>query len=134
VQLKNREVFLARVPLENLMSIKLPVKTSYQVAKLANKIQGQLKVIDDVRNGLIKNHGTQDEKNQWKVEPGSENMERFVLEFEELMDQDVEIIFDVIKLPTKIAGTCDACHHNMDREFEIEASVLMALEKFVEVA
>ena len=57
--------------------------------------------------------------------------------FDKLMAEEAKINFDGIavpvKLPEKVAATCDACHHNMDRAQEIEPAILMALEKFVEV-
>lgn len=134
MKLKNQDVFLAREPLQKLMEIKLPVKSSYQVAKLANKLNEQLKVIDDVRNGLVKNYGEKGEEGQMKVKSDSPNFEKFAEEFHELMEQQVEVVFEKVKLPEKIASTCDKCSHNMDKPFEIEPSILMALEKFVEVS
>ena len=67
------------------------------------------------------------------VEQGSESWEKFVSEFNELMSLEVEVVFDKIKLPEKISSTCDKCNHSIDKPFEIEAKILMALDKFVEV-
>ncbi len=133
MDVKNGEIFLAREPLQKLMEVKLPVKASYQVAKLANKFNEQLKVIDEVRNNLIRNYGEKDDKGQTVVKQESPNFQKFVEEFTELLDQEVEIIVEKIRLPEKVMSTCDSCHHNMDRLFEIEPSILMALEKFVEI-
>ena len=135
MKLNNGEIFNAREPLGKLMEQKSPVKTSYGLAKLANKLNDQLKVIDEVRNGLIKTYGEPDPENkqQIRVNPDSENMGKFVEEFNELMSQEVEVVFEKVKLPEKVASTCDSCKHNMDRMLEIEPSVLMALEKFISV-
>lgn len=57
MKLNNGEIFTASEPLKKLLEEKFPVKVSYGLAKLANKLQEQLKVIDDVRNGLIKTYG-----------------------------------------------------------------------------
>ncbi len=133
MRVKNGDIFLAREPLQKLMEVKLPVKASYQVAKLANKLNEQLKVIDVVRNGLIKNYGETDERGQGSIKQDSPNFQKFVDEFSELLEQEVEIVFEKVKLPEKVAATCDKCNHNMDKPLELEPSILMALEKFVEV-
>jgi len=135
MKLTNGEIFMAREPLGKLMEQKFPVKTSYGLAKLASKLNDQLKVIDDVRNGLIKTYGEPDKENsqQIRVDPEGESFGKFVEELNELFSQEVEVVFDKVKLPEKVAATCDACKHNMDKSLEIEPSVLMALDKFVEV-
>ena len=133
MKVKNGDIFLAREPLAKLMEVKLPVKASYQVAKLANKFNEQLKVIDEVRNGLIRNYGEKDDKGQTKVSQDNPNYQKFIDEFTELLDQEVEIVIEKVRLPEKVAATCDKCNHNMDRLLELEPSILMSLEKFVEI-
>ena len=49
------------------------------------------------------------------------------------MNKEEEIVFDKVKLPEMVTATCDKCNHNMDKPFEVEPSILMALEKFIEV-
>ena len=135
MNLNNGEIFTAREPLGILMGEKFPVKVSYGLAKLANKLNEQFKIIEDVRNGLIKTYGEADKDNpqQIKVDPQGKNFQKFVEELNELFAQEVEVVFDKVKLPEKVAATCDACKHNMDKMLEIEPNVLVALEKFVEV-
>ena len=129
----NGQIFQAKEPLQKLSQEKLPVKTSWGLAKLTIKLNDQWKAIDEVRNGLIKKYGTADDKGNISVKQDSENWTKFVEEFSELMMQEVEIVFDKVKLPEKVSATCDACKHNMDRMLEIEPSILMALEPFVEL-
>ena len=135
MKLSNGDIFMAREPLAELMEQKFPVKVSYNLAKMASKLQEQLKVIDDVRNGLIKTYGKADKENpqQLTVAQDSKNFPKFMEEFAELMNQEVEIVFDKVRLPEKVAGTCDKCSHNMDKSLEIEPKTLLALEKFIEV-
>ena len=134
MKLTNADIFLSREPLSKLMEMKFPVKVSYGLAKLASKLQEQLKVIDDVRNGLIRTYGEVDKDNpqQVRVDPEGKNFAKFVEELNVLLEQEIEVVFDKVKLPEKVASTCDACHHNMDRPLEIEPSLLMALDKFIE--
>ena len=135
MNLTNGEIFNAKEPLQKLMEVKLPVKASYDVAKLANKLNEQLKVIGDVRTGLIKTYGKPNPENSQEisVDPQGEGFAKFAEEMDTLLAQEVEVVFDKVKLPEKVAATCDKCDHNMDKAFEIEPSVLMALEKFIEV-
>lgn len=135
MKLNNGEIFVAREPLQKLMEQKFPVMVSYKLAKMVSKLNEQMKVIDDVRNGLIRTYGKPDKENpqQIAVPTDSKDYPKFIEEFNELMTQEVEIVFDKVKLPEKVAATCDKCSHNMDKMLEIEPSVLMALDKFVEV-
>ena len=135
MKLNNGDIFMAREPLQKLMEQKFPVMVSYKLAKLIGKLNEQLKVIDDVRNGLIRTYGKADKDNpqQISVPQDGKDFPKFMEEFATLMGQEVEIVIDKVKLPEKVAATCDKCSHNMDKSLEIEPSVLLALEKFVEV-
>ena len=140
MKLTNGDIFMAREPLGKLIENKFPVKVSYDLAMMTNKLNEQLKVIDEVRNGLISTYGTPDKDNpqQIAVPQDSEGFPKFAEEFAELMNTEAEIDFGKVKvpvkLPEKVAGTCDKCNHNMDKALEIEVSIMMALEKFIEVA
>ena len=135
MKLKNGEIFASAEPLKKLLEVKLPVKSSLALAKLANKLNEQLKVIEDVRNGLIRTYGkeTLEQKGQLRVDPEDENFPKFVEQFNELMEQEVEVVFDLVKLPEKVVAKCDKCETIIEKPLEIEASILMALEKFIEV-
>ena len=141
MKVKNAVIFRASESLNKLMDNKIPVKTSSQIAKLAIVLNNPLKVIDDVRNGLVQNHGEKDKDGSVKVWlPGnpeghkpSPNADKFIEEFNELMEIEEEITFQKVKLPETVAATCDKCDHNMDKPFEVEPSVLMALDIFIEV-
>ena len=133
MKLKNKDIWIAQEPLKTLMEQKLPIRVSYDIIRLVSKLSEQFKVIEETRQGLIKKYGKSDEKGQMSVEQGSESWEKFVSEFNELMSLEVEVVFDKIKLPEKISSTCNKCNHSIDKPFEIEAKILMALDKFVEV-
>ena len=137
MKLTNGEVFRTREPLQELMGEKLPVKTSYELAKLARKLNDQLTVIEDVRRGLVNKYATEGNGKRGKsVDPEGDNYPKFMEEFGILMSENVEIDIDPkqkIKLPLMVAATCDKCSHNMDKPLEIKPSVLMALDSFVEV-
>lgn len=120
MKLTNGEVFNARVPLEQLSALKFPVKTSLALVKLAQKLQEFFLPVDKVRDGLIRQYGESDPENPQltRVKPDSENWGKFITEMQELLSQEVEVVFETVALP---------------EELEIEPTILMALSKFVEV-
>ena len=134
MKLNNGEIFNAWEALNKLTpeGTKFPVRVSMAIVKLRTKLSEPYKEIEEVRNGLIKTYG-KEEGGQTRVDPEYEGFPKFVEEFNELMAQEVEVVIEKVKLPEKVATTCDKCKHNMDKMLEIEPSVLMALEKFVEV-
>jgi len=135
MKLNNGEIFASAEPLKKLLEVKLPVKSSLALARMANKLNEQLKIIEDVRNGLVRTYGKEDikQKGQLRVDPEDENFSKFAEEFQELMNQEVEVVFDKVKLPEKVIAKCEKCEAIIEKPLEIEASVLMALEKFIEV-
>ncbi|KKN62200.1 hypothetical protein LCGC14_0514790 [marine sediment metagenome] len=135
LKLTNGQIYQAKEPLQSLMEIKLPVRASYNVAKLAIKLNDKLRAIEETKNGLIKKYGKpgKDKPGQIEVHPDSEGFMPFVTEMNELMLVEEEVVFTKIQLPESVTSTCDKCSHNMDRPLEIEPSILMALEKFIEV-
>jgi len=125
MKLLNGEIFNAREPLQKLMGKELPVKVAYSLAKMVNRLNEQFKIIEDVRQGLIRKYGEADTENPQKIEVKleSENYPKFVAEMTELMEQDVEVVFEIVNLPVEVDG----------KQLRIEPNVLMALEKFVSV-
>lgn len=122
---------------------KLPVRTSSELAKLAIKMVDPLKVFEEVRKGLVSTYqitfeevtGKDSKKDTVivKTKGKQENLEKFAEELNELLELEVELDVKMVKLPEKVTGTCDACHHNMDVPLQLEPSTLIALDKFVEV-
>ena len=117
MRLTNGEILSAREPLQALIAQKFPVLVSYKLAKIVGKLNPQLKVIDEVKNGLIKRYGVENGRG-YVVPEDSENFGAFAQEFDELMAQVTEVVLEKVNLPG---------------DFEIEPIALMALEKFIEV-
>jgi len=120
MKLTNGEIYKAKEPLGKLLDKTLPVKTSYNIARLANKIGTQYNILEQVRLGLFKKYGKSDPKNpmSMSIDPASEEYVKFIDEMGELMGQEIELVFDVIELPQTL---------------EIEPMTLMLLEKFIKV-
>lgn len=118
MKLKNGQIFNAQEPLGKLMGLSLPVITSLKVAKLADKVQTAYRIIDEVRLGLVRKYGSENESGRMRVLENSPEWEGFLAEYVELMEQEIELVFDVIDLPP---------------DLDIEPSILMGLLPFVEV-
>jgi hypothetical protein len=120
VKITNGEIYNdIRPALGKLIQTKLPVKTAFVVARFAKKTQEFIESIENVRNNLITQYGETGKTGQPIINPKSESWEPFSKEYNELMEIEVEFPDTKIILPGSI---------------EIEASVLLQLEKFVEIA
>ena len=142
MKLTNGEVFIAWDGLDKIMRERLPVKVSMGLVKIRTAIFPAYKEILEVRDSLIKTHGEDNPNGQKGIQgPNSSGKEispgwdAFSNAHDTLMDveRDEDFTITIVKLPEKVAATCDKCHHNMDKPFEIEGVVILALEKFVEV-
>lgn len=129
MKVKNGDIWLATntvppepSPLQALMVERWPVKTAYWLAKLAKQLIAEHTVIDQVRNDLIKQHGSPNETGQLFVTPGQDHWEEFVAAYNELMDQELDIE-GINKIVLPEANGC-----------EVKAATLLGMMAFVEVA
>ena len=129
MELTWRELMEATQGFNALGQTKLPIKTSFEVMKIRNILakcsrtgeKDRLKAVKEIRARF-------DGKNSpEEMELQQEESDKF---FEELIEVPIE---NKIKLPEHISSTCDKCHHNMDKVWEIEPSILYAIDKFVEI-
>ncbi len=126
MKLLNGEIFSAKEPLEKLLDIgEMPIEVSYKLAKMANKLNEQFNIIEQVRLGLIRKHGevNKEDPDQIVVNRKSEKYPKFVGELTELMNQEEEVVIEVVKIPKEVDG----------KPLKIKGSILVALEKFVDV-
>lgn len=125
------EVFDGWESLQILSGMKLPVKVSLQVAKLARKLNDSYAVVEEVRNKLVRTYGQAQKSGELAVifptdmlsRPVSPDWEKFAREHDELMAQTVELDVEKIQLPSVIDG----------KPLQIEPRILMALEKFIDI-
>ena len=117
-KITNGEIFGAYPNLEKLSGLKLPIKVSFQLAKLINAVRQPFQDVDKVRVGLIQKYGTKKD-NQMVIGPESEKWSEFVTEFVELMAIEVELEFEKVILP--------------ETDETIETSILMPLMRFVDI-
>ena len=133
MKIKNEVIYLGGNAIQKLGEIKLPVRVSLTVARLANKLIEAQKPIEEVRKGIVKSYFKKDEKGI-NIPLTSDQQQELQKEIKELMEEEAELDWkDKIKLPEMVSSTCDKCHHNMDKPLEIESNILAILEPFIEV-
>ena len=69
MKLTNGEIFNAKEPLQKLMAEKPPFAVSYGLAVLASKLDTQLGIIEQVRQGLFKTYGGPNPQNPQQLIP-----------------------------------------------------------------
>lgn len=134
LKIKNQVIFLSGNAIQRLGEIKLPVKTSLAVARLALKLTDAVKPIEKVRKDIVKEYlplKKGDDNKEIPLTP--EQQSELEKKVNELMEEETDLgEISKIKLPELVSSTCDKCHHNMDKPLEIESNILAILEPFIE--
>lgn len=124
MELLNIEIHGAVNALNTIFDMELPVRTSLNLAKLLGKLGEPFQSIERVRIGLVNKYGVQNpETNQTEVKPDNENFPKFMEEYNELMSQKTELVFDIVKLPQVIDN----------KPLMLKPALMVSLEKFVEI-
>ncbi len=132
MKVTNATIWASQGPMAKLAGMKLPVKTSYGLAKLAQGLNSQLKVLSETRNALIKKHGKPDEKTgQPVVNANTPEMEAFAKEWAEILGEEVEVTVDKVMIPEAVVTTCQKCGLVISTPFVIEPAILLALDDFI---
>jgi len=114
------EIFNAREPMNELAKAKLPVKSSLSLLKLIRKLEEHYEPADKVKLGLVQTYGhpVENQPGNFSCGPADKGWPKFCEEFGELVSQEVEVVFEPVKLPDTL---------------EISPFTLMALEKFITI-
>lgn len=105
--------------LSKLIDSKLPIKISYKVSKMINKIQPEVRVYEETRQRLVRELGQEDtETKTISVKP--ENLEKFQNELKKLLEVEVDLTFGLTKEIEKISI--------QDLDISIEPKELLALD------
>lgn len=131
-----REVLSIKASLNSLGEYRLPVKPALAVAKVVKTVEDVLVEFGVVRDDILKRYKVKrtqvgDMVSMAPEDP--EKVEEFNATWNELLDVMVEVKIDTIKLPEKVASTCDKCNHNMDKPLEIAPNILSNLLDFIEL-
>ncbi len=95
VSIKLSELRNISVSLQKILSQDMPVKQAYRMSKLAKSADTEMKEIETQRLVLVKKYGEKDEKGNINVR---EKMQEFMDEFNELLNEEIEISFIPLNL------------------------------------
>ncbi len=94
-----KEIVNSTEQIKALLEVKLPVKISYKLSRLANKINPILETFNENRNKLIKEFGEEDPETKNYSVKDPEKLEQFTKKLLELLDVEEEIDwFEPIKI------------------------------------
>lgn len=123
----NGEIFTLIEPLNKLMGMKLPVKTSLQVVKLIGKLREPMTEVGAVKKSLIQKYGISFEKDGTggtTIKANNDaDIPKYLAEATELANMEVTILAEKIRIPAEVDS----------KPLQIEPGVLMALEKFIDI-
>lgn len=87
---------------------KLSVKEKLEIARLVNKLKVEFQSIQDTRNNLIVQYGTENpETHQIEVKVGTKEFNQFSRDLTEMMGAEVEIDATPINLPDDLETETD---------------------------
>ena len=134
ITMTNRELLEAQGALQQLLAVKLPIRVSEHLALMISNLNIQLQVITELRRKLYEQYGIRSQDGRSYDPPENpDSLLQMEAEWNTLMASEHSFPIQKVLLPEKIASTCDACHHNMDRPLEIEPGVMLPLVKLVGV-
>lgn len=84
--------------LSTITSMPLPIKLSYKLAKLLNFFNEEMMAVEHAREGLIKRMAVEDPSKPGELRVAPENEDKFREEFSQLLQEEIEVNFEPIKL------------------------------------
>lgn len=101
---------------------KMPIRISWALAKLAYKLEGPVRTVLNMRDTLVRQYQIemtpQDDGGLLITSKVNGNAQKFGAEFNQLLTMTIELDVVKVKLP---------------RTLKVEPSILIVLEKFVEI-
>jgi len=110
------DIRLMKDPMIKLLDEPLPIKIAWKLTKLVKVFDKELGEIEEFRVNLIKKMGVSGEDGSIKVP--DDKMEEFIEEFNELLQNEVEVDFEPIEVEQL-------------GDIKIDTQSLIALDKFL---
>lgn len=95
MKVKLGDVYVSVNVLNKILDTELPVTVSYKMMKLVNKLNDELKTIEDQRVKLVKKYSTEE---QGTV--SEDNKNKFLQEFSVLLETEIDLDWEKIPLKT----------------------------------
>lgn len=98
MNVKLGQIKSSQLSLTKLSYVKLPVKVSYWISRVINKISSEMKLYEEKRMDIIKSLGEQTDikTDSWTVK--NENLTEFKKQIEELDDTEIDLGVNKIKI------------------------------------
>lgn len=96
MKVKLKQVLEGETALAKLSEMKLPIKVSYRIKRIIDKVIPEIKAYNEKRNELFEELGKENEDKTRSILP--ENLETFRAKIKELEEVEVELNFEKIKL------------------------------------
>ena len=127
MELTNGEAYTVNSALRTMVGIKLPISRSIKVAELAVKIGERIKVVDEVKSGLVETYKIDSQSGTGGEVISSKDGETSLLHF---VDKFNELMNDVWELEQEKRIVIDTANLG---DVRIEPTVLLTLNKLIEV-
>jgi len=120
MKLTNADLENINKPLDSLSKEKFPATVALSLIKALKEIAGHMVDYGKVRDTLITRYGPEkDGKPTGSINPQDPNWSEFAKEYAELLEVEVEVNIDIIKIP--------------GADLKISPEHLMKLEKVIEI-
>jgi len=126
--------------LVDILKIKMPMKPAYWLARIADRIESERKAFLETRMKLIKQHAKKDKKGEPMFKKDKDgnptleydipDVETYNKEFDELVNQEIEININPVKLSDIDVEVCEKCGR---KKLTIEPVILAKLGKIIEI-
>ena len=98
MQIKLSDIVSNIENIKNLQEVKLPVKVSYRLKRLVNKLDPILTTFNEKKNDLIKEHGELDEETKNIQVKDPEKLKLYFAKLTDLLAVQEEVEFEKIKI------------------------------------
>jgi len=95
MKVKLGDVYVSITVLNKILDTELPVTVSYKMMKLVNKLNEELKTIEDQRIKLVQKYSTEEQGNV-----SENNKDKFLQEFSSLLETEIDLEWEKIPLKT----------------------------------
>ena len=128
MELTNGEAHTVNGALKAMVGMKIPISRSVKIAELAVKIGDRIKVVEEVKSGLVETYKIDSKNGTGGEVISSKDGEGALLEFVEKFN---ELMSDTWELELEKPITINL--ENLDEDARIEPAVLLTLSKLIEV-
>tara|TARA_B100000959_G_C14893155_1_gene587649 strand:+ start:466 stop:822 length:357 start_codon:yes stop_codon:yes gene_type:complete len=84
--------------LSSLSEKKMKAKLAYRISRIMLEANSHLTSFQEARDKIVEKYGTKNDEGETVVKPNSKNWKKFSEELDALLDEEVKLKFDQLKL------------------------------------